>query len=281
MDRRGGADVVRELFARVGATRLANVRPERLAELADLARAALPTDAEPTAKPTVPTLKTATQLAAVEFAPRFDVVRDLLPAGLNLIAARPKAGKSMMTLQIGLAATAKSPTTFLRRHVAPGAVLYLPYEDGERRLQARIRYLERACGYALDRDRFLYPEKAWPAADAGGLDMLVEQLTARPDIVLVVVDTLAYFRSRPRKGESAYDADYRALGMIAAAVRPFAGAAVVVVTHARKGATSGMGIEAVTGTLGVAGGVDNVLTLTPASAGLPPAPRRRERGNWK
>ncbi len=119
---------------------------QRLAELADLARAALPTDAEPTAKPTVPTLKTATQLAAVEFAPRFDVVKDLLPAGLNLIAARPKAGKSMMTLQIGLAATAKSPTTFLRRHVAPGAVLYLPYEDGERgsahplpRTRVRIR----------------------------------------------------------------------------------------------------------------------------------------------
>ena len=69
-------------------------------------------------------------------------VPGLLPEGCLVLAGKPKKGKSIMALNLGLAislggyALGKIP-------VSQGDVIYLALEDNERRLQKRLRQMMR------------------------------------------------------------------------------------------------------------------------------------------
>jgi hypothetical protein len=84
---------------------------------------------------------TAEQLQHKVFDPISFVIPDLIPAeGVTLLCAKPKAGKSWLALDLGVAATADR---FVLGQIKPlqGDVLYLALEDSERRLQRRIAKL--------------------------------------------------------------------------------------------------------------------------------------------
>lgn len=63
-------------------------------------------------------------------------IPDIIPAGLTLLAGRPKIGKSWLTMQIALAVAIGGHA--LGAGVQQGRVLYLALEDSERRLQKRM-----------------------------------------------------------------------------------------------------------------------------------------------
>ena len=67
-------------------------------------------------------------------------VPGLVPEGLGLLVAPPKAGKSWMVAGVGLACAAGGKA-FGCIDVEPRPVLYMALEDGERRLQDRHRIL--------------------------------------------------------------------------------------------------------------------------------------------
>src|SRR5262249_9809830 len=58
--------------------------------------------------------------------------RGLIPAGLTMLAGRPKVGKSWLSMQLALAVATGGMT--LGQGVEIGRVLYLALEDSERRL---------------------------------------------------------------------------------------------------------------------------------------------------
>lgn len=64
------------------------------------------------------------------------VVPGLLPAGLTILAGRPKIGKSWLALQIAQAVA--SGGYVFDKQVQAGRVLFLALEDNERRLQERM-----------------------------------------------------------------------------------------------------------------------------------------------
>jgi hypothetical protein len=69
------------------------------------------------------------------------VVKELLPEGVTILAAKPKNGKSCFALDLSLAVASGQP--FMGTYdVSPGCVLYLNYDDpSESGLQERVKAL--------------------------------------------------------------------------------------------------------------------------------------------
>src|SRR5215203_6519675 len=85
-------------------------------------------------------LRTGDWLDAQVFPPLNYVVPGLLPEGLTLLVGAPKIGKSWLSLATALAA-ATGGRALGHIKVDPRPVLLLALEDGDRRLQDRIRKL--------------------------------------------------------------------------------------------------------------------------------------------
>lgn len=184
------------------------------------------------------------------------VVPGLLPAGLSLLVAAPKIGKSWMALDLCLAVA--SGGTWLGHEVNQGAVLYLALEDSKNRLQSRIRLLL---------DGFTPPPEACtmrvqaPMLGAGLLEMLDGWLNEHPDAKLVCIDTFQRIRPPAGRNENAYFADYRACGQLQAWAMQH-GICLLLVHHTKKGVNPGDVFESISGSTGIMGAADTVLTIT-------------------
>lgn len=188
------------------------------------------------------------------FAPLRYVVPGVLPEGMALLVAPPKAGKSWMALGVALAAAAGG-RALGALPVEQRPVLHLALEDGDRRMQDRSRSLlgtdpiPRAFHYvtAVQPGRWAPLIGAWLDAHHGHGP-------------LIVVDTLGRVMPPALPGESAYGRDYRVGAQIKALVDGHPGAAVLVVHHDRKAGGDDF-VDSVSGTHGLAGAADSVLVL--------------------
>lgn len=81
-------------------------------------------------------LKNGADILTAQFPDPVWIVPSLLPAGLTILAGRPKIGKSWLALQIAFAVT--SGGRLFDQEVELGRVLFLALEDNERRLQTRM-----------------------------------------------------------------------------------------------------------------------------------------------
>jgi hypothetical protein len=211
------------------------------------------------------------------------VVKDVIPAGNMLLAARPKMRKTWLALQLALAIA--RGRKFLDWQCEQADVLFLGLEDNERRIQNRINTLTRfdidigdLTGFrywtgGMDYDgagrlKLTNPEeeaallKAFPRGEEGA-DALDQFLTQFPKTKLVVVDTLAHFRGE-RTSRDVYQSDYDSM-MPLTKLATKHGACIMPVTHEKKGnADRGIGgdfLEDVTGSAGISGGADGVISI--------------------
>lgn len=170
----------------------------------------------------------ATDIQDKELAPLRWIVKDIIPQGLNMIAAPSKAGKSWMMLQLCIAVA--SGGKFLDEQAMQAEVLYMALEDNERRLQSRMnkqlggKKVPRGIGFVLKAKQL----------DTGLFEEIEELLEERNNkISLVIIDTFQVVRSDSKKGENQYQYDYRELRPI----KEFAdkhNIAILLVHHLRK-----------------------------------------------
>jgi AAA domain len=202
---------------------------------------------------------TADELAQKEFEPLAEVVPGLLPEGLAIIGGRPKVGKSWLALDIAISVALGNPV--LGREVEAGDVIYCALEDTFPRLQrrqAKLRWPE-----VGGPKRLLLTHK-WRRFDNGGVDDLAQwaELMERPR--LAIMDTLAGVRPERLSRDTTYDGDYRALIQLQqlANEKRFCAA---VLTHTRKAEADLDPLDAISGTLGIAGCADTILVLKPSN----------------
>lgn len=211
------------------------------------------------------------------------IVKDVIPAGNMLLAARPKMRKTWLALQLALAVSRGLP--FLGWECVKGDVLFLGLEDNERRVQNRIKTLTKFEMTPGDLSGFRYwtggmdyngagqltltnPEEeqallqAFPRGEAG-VDALEQYLEQYPATRLVIIDTLAHFRGE-RTSRDIYQSDYESM-MPITKLAARKGVCLMPVTHEKKGnADRGIGgdfLEDVTGSAGISGGVDGVISI--------------------
>jgi hypothetical protein len=195
----------------------------------------------------------AKELMAIEFPEPRWIVPGIVPEGTTILAGKPKMGKSWLALGTSVAVAAGGVALGTKR-VERGAVLYLALEDNPRRLQSRLKKL--LPGGAAPEGLELATK--WPRLGDGGLDALEAWLNTHPDARLVVIDTLAKFRTG-QAGKNLYKEDYEAVEPLVELAADH-NVAILIVHHLRKlGAEDPL--DQVSGSMGLTGGVDGALVL--------------------
>jgi AAA domain/Transcriptional regulator, AbiEi antitoxin len=183
-------------------------------------------------------------------------VPGLMPAGFGIIAAPPKAGKSLLILDWLLAA-ATGGQALGRLRVGPARdVLYLALEDGDRRLQGRCRQLLADREPIPDRLRYILTV---PPGQV--LAVLNDALERYPETRLVVLDTLGRIMPMPFQGETTYQRDYRVGIALKRVADERPGLTIVVIHHTRKAVADDF-IDSISGTHGLAGAADTIIMLS-------------------
>ena len=205
-------------------------------------------------KHSVPTTMSAAALMDKELPPVKWAVSGVLPEGVAILAGKPKMGKSWLAL--GLCVSVAAGGYALGKIPAQcGGALYLGLEDQERRLQRRLKKI--LAGDAAPGG--LEVAWSWPRLDQGGAEALRTYLEDRPDLRLVVIDTLKKIRPRESGSRGVYDLDYEALEPLLPLAAEY-GVAILVVHHLRK-LEAGDPFDMISGSTGLTGGVDGALVL--------------------
>lgn len=134
-------------------------------------------------------LLSADDILRAEFPEPVWAVPNLLPAGLTLLAGRPKRGKSWLALQIALAVASGGHA--LGQHVERGKVLYLALEDSPRRLQERMRAQGWPAGLPVDFVTGQAFNKLFRDLNAEESMSKLLELVTEEQYKLVVIDTFS------------------------------------------------------------------------------------------
>ncbi len=190
-----------------------------------------------------------------QFSPLEYAVPGIVPEGLGLLVAPPKAGKSWLACGTGLAC-ATGGLALGRIRVDKRPVLYLALEDGQRRLQSRSRRI--MCGEPLPAG-IHFVTKARPAAVIPMIDEFLHRYgDGKP---LVILDTLGKARPPRPAGADLYAWDYAIGGQLKDTIDRAPGASLLVVHHTRKTESADF-VDSVSGSQGIAGSADFVLVLS-------------------
>ncbi|MFP3982329.1 MAG: AAA family ATPase [Desulfurivibrionaceae bacterium] len=205
----------------------------------------------------IPAGITGSELLQKEFPEPRWAVKGILPEGLNILAGKPKQGKSIISANLAIAITlgGKSLGSI---PVDQGAVVYLALEDTPRRLKSRIQQMMTYSEGRLD-GLTLFTE--WPRMGNGGVSALDNLIQKTDNLRLVIIDTLALFKPVSGNGNSnLYADDYAVVSRIKKLADKH-GISILLIHHLRKMASDDV-FDTFSGTLGLTGAADGLLALT-------------------
>jgi hypothetical protein len=197
---------------------------------------------------------TAAWLDRQDFPPLEWAVEGIVPEGMGVLAAPPKAGKSWLVNNIALACAAGG-TALGAIPVKCRPVLLLALEDGHRRLQSRFRTL-------MERQPLPEALEIVTTASHGEALVVIDEFARRHRSAapLVIVDTLGKIKPPRSYTEEPYQADYRFGGTLKRLIDAVPGGCLLLVHHTRKAEVRDF-IDSISGTQGIAGSADFVLVL--------------------
>lgn len=199
------------------------------------------------------TMRSANWIMAQRFPPIEYVVPGLIPEGLAFLVAAPKIGKSWMALGLGIAC-ATGGFAFGHLRVDQRPVLYLALEDGNRRLQSRMKSLgEMSASKSLHFITDVQPPQLLITVRAF-MELYSE---SRP---LVIIDTLGKVMPPARQQVTQYAHDYAVASEIKSVADEHPGSSIVVIHHTRKAESTDF-LESVSGTNGLTGAADTIMVL--------------------
>ncbi len=179
----------------------------------------------------VPGLQTVglADLMTREYPPIKMVVDGLIPSGLLLLAAAPKAGKSLLMLDLALSAMT-GDTAWGKYAIDPGDVLYISLEGGERSFYSRV------ASMMCDRRPTNVMRAAFECEKLGGPleSQIGDWMSSVEDPRLVVIDTLTAVSPETR-GVNRMQEDYELVNGLTLLSVAFPNSLIVLVHHTRKG----------------------------------------------
>jgi len=200
----------------------------------------------------------ASDLQKEDFPPITYLVDGLLPEGTSLLVAAPKIGKSWYVLDMGLKIASGLP--FLNKFTTKSGVLYLALEDTHRRLQDRMNKLLQNNPTPTS---FYFSTEA-SSIDNGLIESLEATIKDKPDIKLIIIDTLQKIKSQSKAGNNVYQQDYAEIG----AIKSFAdkhSISVMFVHHLRKMKDGDDQFNMISGSTALMGAVDTSFVITKKS----------------
>ena len=182
------------------------------------------------------------------------VVDTLISQGLHILAGSPKVGKSWLALWLAVTVAKEEPVWNMT--TKQGTTLYLCLEDSVLRIQNRL--------FEITEDA---PDSVHFCTECAligqGLEEQVEIfLTAHPDTVLVIIDTLQMVR--PAR-DATYANDYRDLSVLKR-IADARGIAILLIHHLRKETADDV-FNRISGSTAISGAVDSSFTLVEEKRG--------------
>jgi replicative DNA helicase len=178
----------------------------------------------------------------------------VLPQGFTLLAGRPKLGKSFLAMNMALAIAQGGQV--LGENVEAGDVLALCLEDGPRRLKDRLSSMLQSSPPPSTLDVAF----EWPRLDAGGADQIEHWITEHKRPRLVIIDTLAKVRERPKNKGNLYLEDYGALEPLKRLADDHE-ISVLAVHHLNKSTSMRDPLDEISGSTGITGSPDTLMKL--------------------
>ena len=180
--------------------------------------------------------------------------------GVNIIAGRPKLGKTTLERQKLAAAVIAGP--FLdSKFNKPCLCAFLSLEEGE--VVCRMKF--KKAGYSDDALAGIQLHFSWERGKAG-VDMLGRYLTENQSVKLVCIDSLSRFRMIPDVRVAPFMADYEAVNQLHELSKLHPGVCIDVIYHTRK-ARSEDPIDDISGTYGLTAACDSYTVLRHHSDG--------------
>ena len=193
---------------------------------------------------------TASDIWTMDFGQLKWIVDGLIPEGLTVFSGQSKIGKSWFVLQLAICVA----TRWLFLHAfdtSEHEVLYIALEDNYRRMQSRIKWLGLPVN---DKLKIIHTwVDQWEA-----LDYFLEK---NPKVKVVIIDTWGRFVSSVCKDGN----DYTETTALAAHLHELAKkhkAAIIAVTHTRKGVKAKDWIEDSIGSKALVAVADTLLKLS-------------------
>lgn len=177
-----------------------------------------------------------------------------LPEGVTILAGPPKTGKSTLARQITRAVGTGGD--LWGRRCRSAAVAYLSLEEGERLMQKKLR----AAGTTAEELAKVTFHWTWRRG-ADGCEDLRLYLAPRPDVGLVVVDSLTMFRAAAARDKPQFQQDYEAVAGLGEVAKARPGLAILVLHHVTKTTNSDNPIADISGTFGVSAAADSYMVL--------------------
>lgn len=193
-----------------------------------------------------------------------EIISDLVPAGLALLASAPKVGKSWLAYQMAVAVATGGEV--LGRPAVKGDVLYLALEDGEFRAWSRITSIlahVRGPGDAMPLGSAELEVVFNSARGEELVDQVEEWLGEHPSAATVIIDTLQKVRPGSTGRRNQYELDVEDVGRILGITKRHPNIALLVVHHDTKASRQPGSdfVDAISGTSGIGGTADTLLVL--------------------
>ena len=201
-------------------------------------------------------IMSAAELRDKVFPPTRWAVNGILPEGLTILAGDPKAGKSLMAVDI-CSAIASGRKAFGNRQCVEGMCVYYSLEDMYPMVQARIKKQSDIWS-----DKFKIITKIRCQLGDSFYKLLDEMVMMWPDLRCVVIDTMAKIIPGKPPGVTDYEHYYKYLDPL----HQWAGLnhiAVVLITHLKKSrAVDGENpFNSIIGSVAIQGTSDAMLLL--------------------
>ncbi|MCD6582528.1 MAG: AAA family ATPase [Desulfuromusa sp.] len=195
---------------------------------------------------------TAAELQKINIPPLEWLIPDILPVGLTLLAAPPKAGKTRLASQFALNLTLGLPI-FNHLPVKSHGVLFLCLEDSQRRIKERFEQM-------LPADS-LFPDTLHLATElpVKNLEPLRQWIQIHDQIKLVIIDVYGRIKS-PRKSSDIYQTDYDEMCGIKAIADEFS-IGIILIHHTNKNSLTTNIHEKVSGSNAITGACDTLMSL--------------------
>lgn len=174
--------------------------------------------------------------------------------GVNIIAGRPKLGKTTLERQ-KLAAAAIGGEFLDSKFEKPVKSAFLSLEEGELLARAKLKIAGFQDAALAGMQMFF----EWPRGQSG-VELLDRYLTEHQDVKFVVIDSLTRFRVVPDVRVPAFVADYEAVNALHDLSKKHPGVCFDIIHHTRK-ARSEDPIDDISGTYGLTAACDSYCIM--------------------
>lgn len=196
-------------------------------------------------------------LMAAEFPPLKAVVSGYLYGGFTVLAGRQKLGKTWLAIDWAIA-VALGGVAMGSIDCEAGDVLYIDLENGQRRIQSRIKTLFEHCEQVPDMSRLNWATES-PALDRGFTNRLEMWRLSVKHPRMVVIDVLQRIKPPGNKNQNAYESDYSTWAPLQEWATKH-GVAVLGLHHTKKGGAEDP-LEALSGSNGLSACADTTIVL--------------------